>query len=1539
MTIFSSEFLGWNLLSSRFLIGTYYGMLATLPLTPSQLLSIRVLLLEDENTQGKIIGAGAAKGIFIAGVSGFLIAQFAMFLSIYCLPLYTVWFKPHVFNLCLPPLLLWHYFKIIEFDPVAHLIPNYKHPFLDPRVRTTFLESFLFQIINPIVLPNPVFTRLMSLFLFRYSHIPIFVFGSLLGWLSGQFLFIILSRILLSRLEIDSPSIYRMVKRVLHLAFPPIVVGICLSYIGRVSMVPFYKKTYRKKKLKLSKLWPDICYNRNRVSRSIHFMLSSHKSKVRGQPNAPFNTLNKPFNKRHFSQYFFNVCISDGKQRLIHNYPISVSLIQRELTTILNNNKNNVNDNDIIFQQWANNQEVRFIHFNEAIKNTLNNFDQGIEGVIEKRVHSLNEGKFKFYRVSKYIKKNISFKKKISYPNNLSELLRKYIKSRHILGNRIRKSYDSRLGTFLRNKSNRSKKESFWCINDHEDYELTPVKNRNYLARWKIETKRLNRLKTILSKLNIYNRYFSLRKRIPRWKSRSKSSSFYYQFEFFKENLTRRRRRRYIARSLLHGATYGRSRNITGMFQLLETKPRSPFFLRAKEITIDSKDKQDSKQRSSQIESEKFDFVNSHSIRGPALITQAFIRKYVKLPTLILGKSLVRLLLIQPSEWNEDWAEWAQEQYIYCFYNGNYVPNNKLPSYWLADGLQIKIWSPCYLKPWRPSTSNKDLTLASLDKMLIKSSYINIWGQETDVPFGEVLNTPFFRPMLKGSILFVRYELAKMLRVLNRVSLYLQKQCTLITLFVHQMTSVFHQKPEKNTSNLKILDQKSILVTDSHLYEPINELTNGEKAVISLEKTELAITKSSQKKTNENKWNKNQVQSYLLVENSKNILQKNMFEPNNIIISIDSDIENQNNYQFSTQPSLIKSNLKYEALSVLPIDLVLKKPKKFLEYQKVKIRIFGIQLFQKWILLKKYTTRVIINFIRISYIAQLQFRRDIMKLPRRVILTCSKQTYTAIIKLTNFIKCSSLFDRVDDSNTLKTIDNNRHREESYSLSHAYILDKIWQSNMPNRLSIHNLLVNWKTEYVLEDHLKMILNQQGLLNNQNTQDINLHIFQEWLKPFRRYVPSPEIWHQISPHIWRKVVSEFWTNTNFTDHFKYKKKNYQNNTSFKYLSYYKPLFEKANKMNKRWQLHLLTNSYTDSLKNGNLYNILSGWQNKNREQTQLFRFQLVNDKYALKKFISTYKSLRWGLANAKANGLAPSFKFKKSFYKSFSPKNMTYMSLRKPIYYKYKNTMFLEFNEFDNLKERVSFEPICQYRWKSEQQRWKALNSLDTVKKAKLDLKNAARNLMRAQRYNIKSVPICTKQLQEATLRWKTISLSRFFCKKIKKRQAKVLDDEMIMHSIIGSFLRFKNRYFNNRNLGLLDPSFNQFLFTKKLLFNSSFLIPEDILLSRSLREYRILTYLHFGLQSSLSNMVKTKNSQNELQQHANTQYMDMPYVSTQSTIALDGLKQSDSSQIIKRYIWPTYRVEDLACMNRFWINTANQSRFSSLRIRIYPNLSK
>nr|YP_010552735.1 Ycf1 protein [Phyllagathis tuberosa]UTM96116.1 Ycf1 protein [Phyllagathis tuberosa] len=40
---------------------------------------------------------------------------------------------------------------------------------------------------------------------------------------------------------------------------------------------------------------------------------------------------------------------------------------------------------------------------------------------------------------------------------------------------------------------------------------------------------------------------------------------------------------------------------------------------------------------------------------------------------------------------------------------------------------------------------------------------------------------------------------------------------------------------------------------------------------------------------------------------------------------------------------------------------------------------------------------------------------------------------------------------------------------------------------------------------------------------------------------------------------------------------------------------------------------------------------------------------------------------------------------------------------------------------------------------------------------------------------------------------------------------------------------------------------------------------------------------------------------------------------------------------KSFLWPTYRLEDLSCMNRYWFDTNNGSHFSLLKIYMYPPL--
>lgn len=43
--------------------------------------------------------------------------------------------------------------------------------------------------------------------------------------------------------------------------------------------------------------------------------------------------------------------------------------------------------------------------------------------------------------------------------------------------------------------------------------------------------------------------------------------------------------------------------------------------------------------------------------------------------------------------------------------------------------------------------------------------------------------------------------------------------------------------------------------------------------------------------------------------------------------------------------------------------------------------------------------------------------------------------------------------------------------------------------------------------------------------------------------------------------------------------------------------------------------------------------------------------------------------------------------------------------------------------------------------------------------------------------------------------------------------------------------------------------------------------------------------------------------------------------------------------LKFFLWPNYRLEDFACMNRYWFDTNNGSRFSMVRVHMYPQFKK
>nr|YP_010504309.1 hypothetical chloroplast RF1 [Chrysosplenium glossophyllum]UXE32942.1 hypothetical chloroplast RF1 [Chrysosplenium glossophyllum] len=99
------------------------------------------------------------------------------------------------------------------------------------------------------------------------------------------------------------------------------------------------------------------------------------------------------------------------------------------------------------------------------------------------------------------------------------------------------------------------------------------------------------------------------------------------------------------------------------------------------------------------------------------------------------------------------------------------------------------------------------------------------------------------------------------------------------------------------------------------------------------------------------------------------------------------------------------------------------------------------------------------------------------------------------------------------------------------------------------------------------------------------------------------------------------------------------------------------------------------------------------------------------------------------------------------------------------------------------------------------------------------------------------------------------------------------------------------------------------------------VPENILSLRRRREFRILICL---------------DSQNGNSHDRNLVFRDGKNVKNCDQFLDKSTNlEIEKSKLIKLFLWPTYQLEDLACMNRYWFDTTNGSHFNMVRIHMYP----
>nr|YP_010415400.1 hypothetical chloroplast RF19 [Elsholtzia byeonsanensis]URY63350.1 hypothetical chloroplast RF19 [Elsholtzia byeonsanensis] len=162
-----------------------------------------------------------------------------------------------------------------------------------------------------------------------------------------------------------------------------------------------------------------------------------------------------------------------------------------------------------------------------------------------------------------------------------------------------------------------------------------------------------------------------------------------------------------------------------------------------------------------------------------------------------------------------------------------------------------------------------------------------------------------------------------------------------------------------------------------------------------------------------------------------------------------------------------------------------------------------------------------------------------------------------------------------------------------------------------------------------------------------------------------------------------------------------------------------------------------------------------------------------------------------------------------------------------------------------------------------------------------------------------------------------------------------DGQFIMYQTIGISLLHKNkyqvnqkyqeqRYVSRKNFDeTISPHQRKIENRSKNHFD--LLVPENILSFKHRRKVRIFIYF---------------NSKNRIYIDRNTVFWNGKNVKNSSQVLHDNNhldREKNQLMKLKLFLWPNYRLEDLACMNRYWFDTNNGSRFNLLRIHLYPRL--
>nr|YP_009740230.1 Ycf1 [Youngia japonica]QIC54954.1 Ycf1 [Youngia japonica] len=1047
-------------------------------------------------------------------------------------------------------------------------------------------------------------------------------------------------------------------------------------------------------------------------------------------------------------------------------------------------------------------------------------------------------------------------------------------------------------------------------------------------------------------------------------------------------------------RSLIKGSMRNQRRKIV-IWGLSQRNPHSPLFLEkmkyfsfpisdliklllnmrdwlGKKSEFKIFDQEVEKKKNTQEETIEFwaNIPHGQKTRSILLLVQSIFRRYIKLPLLIIAKNIVRILLWQSPEWYEDFQDWNREMYLKCSSNGLQFSKTKFPKNWLRGGFQIKILYPFHLKPWHRSK----LALYDSDRDLkqqadFDSCFLTVLGMETEYPFGPPRKTPsFFDPILKD--IDYKVEIRKLNFRVRRIFKKIKKKEVKGFLFVKRIIKeLFKGKkiplfiPREIYESSETQTEKDSIISNERIHESLSQIPSTGWTIYSQAeeemkyridrrntiKNEIEIMKKKKKVTpGIKKKKKNNVESspkILKILKRKNIELKVQFFIEKIYIDIFLCIINMRKIAlqlFIESTKKILDNDKY-------IDNNETNQERINKTKQNKIDFISPMTIKRAFDNLRNSNRKSDIFFDLSYLSQkyvffkLSQTQIINFNKLRSILQYNGPSFFLKNEIKDFVGRQGLFHfelrhkKLPNSvmNPWKNWLRGHYEYDLCQITSSRLIPQKWRNRINQCDTSQNKdLTKWYSS-----------EKDQLLDSKKKQKFKVYLLpnkEDNLKKNYRYdlLSYKYIHSEIknNSYIYRSSLE---TNKNQKNSTRNKEKFFnilQNIPRKNYLGKSDIIYMEKNKdrkflcqINKNIKVESNKDQIMDKIHNNGLFylpidsnseinykKVFFDWMGMNEKilsNPKVFffpEFVILYHKYKEKPWFIPSKLLLFNL------NINPNFSEdqningkKKEVVLNFSPSNSKQ-------YFELKNQNNIEeyfLESIEKLKIFLKGDFPLQLRWTGP------LNQLNQKMMNNIQIYGLLLSLI-----NVRKITISYIQKKEINLdiMKRHLNLTQLMKKGIliiePARLSLKNDGQFFMYQIIGISLVHKSKHQSNKKY---RKQKNVAKNTEKT--NYDLLVPEKILSSRHRRELRILISFNLNLKNNTgvdrNPLVYKENKIKKWSQFLDeSQHFD--------------IKKNELIKF-KFFFWPNYRLEDLACMNRYWFDTNNGSRLSMLRIYMYP----